>query len=294
VAIMGLWAAWFEPRWRGRAAGIAVAGSSVALIATGLLAPPLLAAAPGGWRACWQLFGAVTLVVALLVGLFLRDRHPAHETPLPAAGVYHSPEVWALGAVYLAFGFSYIIYMTFFQSYLRTECGFTETAAGHAFLLLGACSLACGFLWGAVSDRIGRRGALAIVFLIQAAAFLLFAHPGGAAGLLVSTVLFGLTAWSIPAIMAAACGDLLGARLAAAGLGFITLFFGIGQAAGPTVAGAIADATRSFTGAFYLAAGVALLGMVGALLPWRKPAAGSASHDTDAVTTPPLPPASRT
>lgn len=273
VAIMGMWSAWFTPHWRGRAAGIAVAGSSVALIITGLAVPPILTAPTlAGWHTCWQLFGLAALATALLVGLFLRDPIAKPATTLPGTpvitwrGLYRSSAVWHLGAVYTAFGFSYIIYMTFFQKYLRAEFHYSESDAGHLFLFVGVCSLFCGFLWGAVSDRIGRRAALAIVFLIQAAAFALFAHPGDQAGLLISAVLFGFTAWSIPAIMAAACGDLLGARLTAAGLGFITLFFGIGQAVGPYIAGKLADQTHSFASAFFLATGVALIGLVSALL----------------------------
>jgi hypothetical protein len=65
--------------------------------------------------------------------------------------------------------------------------------------------------------------------------------------------------------MAATCGDLLGPRLAPAGLGFVTLFFGIGQAAGPSVAGLIADAAHSLSPAMLLASGVALLGAFGSL-----------------------------
>jgi sugar phosphate permease len=52
--------------------------------------------------------------------------------------------------------------------------------------------------------------------------------------------------------------------LAPAALGFITLFFGIGHAIGPTVAGVVADAAHSFVPPMVLAAGVALLGAVGA------------------------------
>jgi MFS family permease len=93
----------------------------------------------------------------------------------------------------------------------------------------------------------------------------LFALWPSPPGFVLSAVLFGITAWSIPAIMAATCGDLLGPRLAPAGLGFITLFFGIGQALGPGVAGVIADATHSLSPALLLAAVVALLGAVGSL-----------------------------
>jgi MFS family permease len=133
-------------------------------------------------------------------------------------------------------------------------------------MLMGWLSLLCGLIWGWVSDIIGRKGTLVIVYLIHAVAFSLFALWPSSFGFTISAILFGLSAWSIPAIMAAACGDVLGPRLAPAGLGFITLFFGIGQAAGPSIAGAMADATGSLSYALLLAAGVALLGAVGALL----------------------------
>jgi MFS family permease len=57
----------------------------------------------------------------------------------------------------------------------------------------------------------------------------------------------------------------VGARLAPAGLGFITLFFGIGQALGPYVGGKLADITQSFMLPFLLASGVSLLGTVTSL-----------------------------
>jgi MFS family permease len=131
-------------------------------------------------------------------------------------------------------------------------------------MVMGWLSLLCGLIWGALSDVIGRKAALILVFLLHAAAFGLFALTRSPAGYTVSAVLYGLTAWSIPAIMAAACGDRLGPRLAPAGLGFVTLFMGLGQAAGPSVAGAMADALQSFTPAFLLAAAVALAGAIGA------------------------------
>jgi MFS family permease len=131
-------------------------------------------------------------------------------------------------------------------------------------MIMGWFSLLCGLIWGSLSDVIGRKYALMIVYLLQATAFSLFALWPDRSGYTVSAVLFGLTAWSIPGIMAAACGDILGSRLAPAALGFITLFFGIGQAVGPSVAGAMADATGSFSSAFLLAGGVALAGAFGA------------------------------
>ena len=68
-------------------------------------------------------------------------------------------------------------------------------------------------------------------------------------------------------------------RQAPAGLGFITLFFGLGQAVGPSVAGAMADAAKSVLPAIFLAAGVALLGAIGASLLRRKGLKGGSARE---------------
>ncbi len=284
VPVMGLLAAWFAQRRRGLAAGIGVTGSSFAIIVLGPLVPRMLASyGQSGWRVCWFLFAAATLGLAILSLAALRNR-PSEVglRPLGSTGggepassvhqglqwstVYRSGTVWHVGLIYVAFGFSYIIYMTFFTKYLTTEGEYTPASAGRLFMLMGWMSLLCGLVWGWVSDVIGRKGALIIVYLIHAVAFGLFALWPSPAGFTLSAVLFGLSAWSIPAIMAATCGDLLGPRLAPAGLGFVTLFFGVGQAAGPSAAGAVADATGSLSLAFVLAAVVALLGALGTLM----------------------------
>ena len=294
VPAMGMLAAWFASRRRGLAAGVGVAGSSFALIVVGPAVPAILSRlGPEGWRACWFLFGAVTLVLAAATGLFMRNR-PAELGLRPLGGgagttpqqqtapgrarwrdVYRAGAVWKLGLVYVAFGFSYIIYLTFFTKRLIFDGGYTPQAAGELFMVLGWCSLVCGLLWGSVSDWIGRKGALVIVYLLHTAAFAIFALWPARTGFTVSAVLFGLSAWSIPAIMAATCGDVLGPRLAPAALGFITLFFGLGQAAGPAVAGALADRYDSFVPAYLLAAAVALAGAAGAAaLPRTGPVRG--------------------
>jgi len=58
--------------------------------------------------------------------------------------------------------------------------------------------------------------------------------------------------------------------LAPAGLGFITLFFGIGQALGPVMGGWIKDTTGTFTYAFVLSAAVSLLGAAGSMVLSRE------------------------
>ncbi len=284
VPAMGLLSAWFGPKRRGLASGIAVAGSSLALIVLGSLIPVIISSnAANGWEVSWFVLGIITLFLTPAVYALIRNRPVEKglrplgdrsgaagslivEDPLHWGSVYKAPVVWLLGVIYISFGFSYIIYMTFLVKFLTGEGGYSQAAAGHLFMLMGWFSLACGLIWGGVSDHIGRKWTLIIVYLIQALAFSLFAIWPIPAGFTISAILFGLTAWSIPAIMSATCGDILSSRMAPAAFGFITLFFGLGQALGPAVAGRLADLSGSFASSFLLAGCVAVIGASASLL----------------------------
>ena len=287
VPAMALVSAWFGTKRRGVAAGIAVAGSSIGLMVTGPLVPAILNQyGAEGWRISWYVLGALAFVVFVLCVLFLRnrpdemgltpvgdsaaesDQRRAEQTAssLNWALVYRSRTLWHLAAIYFAFGFSYIIYSTFFVRYLVKEGGFNASEAGALWLQIGIATTISGFIWGSVSDRWGRRAALLGVFALQGLAFLVFGLSRAWLAVYLSSALFAVTAWSIPALMAALAGDLFGARLAPTVLGLLTIVFGIGQAIGPYLAGAIADATQSFAPAFISAGIVALvLGAGGSL-----------------------------
>jgi MFS family permease len=288
VPAMGLVSAWFGTRRRGLASGIGVTGSSVGLIVTGPLIPAILSAwGPDGWRVSWYVLGTLGLSSCVLCALFLRNRprekgltplgERETETQQSTANngiaalrwglVYRSRTLWQLAAIYFAFGFSYIIYSTFFIKHLVREGAFTVTEAGALWMKIGIVSLISGFIWGCVSDRFGRRSALFCVFTLQGISFAVFGLSNGLTAVYFSATLFALTAWSIPALMAALAGDVFGPTLAPAALGLMTVIFGIGQAIGPYLAGAIADAFHSFAHAFVIAGLIALfLGAGGSLV----------------------------
>ena len=287
VPAMALGSAWFAVQKRGFATGIVSGGIGAGTLISGLIVPPILASyGADGWRFSWYFLGGAVLLVAGIVFAFVRSRpdekglrqvgaEEAPEGQAAASGakvaptdwtkVYKMGSVWYLGVTYFFYGISYIIYMVFFAAYLVKEMGYSQAWAGGLWALVGGLSVFCGVIWGSISDKLGRSRGAALAYLVLGLSYIIYALFKVEIGVFVSAILFGLTAWSIPTIMAATAGDFVGPRLAPAGLGFITLFFGIGQAIGPALGGYLADTTQSFSIPFLVAGGLSLLGMVSSL-----------------------------
>ena len=293
VPAMALGSAWFTANRRGFATGIVSGGIGAGTLISGLIVPPILTAyGPEGWRFSWYILGGAVLIIGGIVFLFIRSR-PEEKGLLPVgsdkdqtlqpvasgkdktsslqwSAVYKNSAAWYLGIVYFFYGLSYIIYMIFFAAYLVKEMGFSQSWAGGLWATVGGLSVFCGIIWGSISDRIGRSRGAALAYLVLGLSYIIFALIKVKFGFYLSAIMFGFTAWSIPTIMAATAGDFFGHRLAPAGLGFITLFFGIGQALGPALGGYMADLSQSFTMPFLVAGCVSFVGMISSLY-MKKP-----------------------
>jgi MFS family permease len=288
VPIMALPAAWFVMKKRGLATGIVSGGIGTGLFISGIILPPIIAGfGKEGWRYAWFFLGIVVFVLAFICYAFLRNNPKEKGVSMyggeekqkggPKVTLFSAfkevvvePELWKLGCVYFMFGFSYVIYLTFFVAYLTKEMGLSPVSAGRIFAVLGIFSIFCGVIYGWISDVLGRRPGFMIAYLTLTFSYLVFAFWKDYTGFYLSAVVFGIAAFSVPTIMAAASGDAVGGGLAPAGLGFITVFFGIGQALGPVIGGWIKDTTGTFTHAFILSAAVSLLGAAGSYVLRKK------------------------
>lgn len=251
----------FPRRAKGLASGIMHTGNGLGLILTGLGVPLVVAHADGeGWRSAWLALAFATMVIAPLPWLFFQPRPtgdpPSLRQPLRASGHDHT-SLATYGGLYALFGLSYIIYMTFFAESLRAR-GLALSDTGLAWALVGLFSLGSGLVWGTLSDRMGRRLGFALLFGFQAIAYLVFLIPAFWS-LTVSVVLFGATAWGIPAIMAAAVTDGRSTHGATA-FGVVTSIMSVGQAAGPLLAGISADLTGMPQSGIWISVVAALAG----------------------------------
>ena len=224
-----------------------------------------------------MILSGTVVLIAFVSHILLRDR-PEEKGLLPFGGVstvsptaaaergkqniYKSGIMYYLGIIYFLFGYTYVIYATFIVTSLVKERGYSESIAGDFWAWVGFLSLFSGPVFGTLSDRLSRKAGLIIVFSFQMLSYLLAASGLPGVFLYLSICFYGVVAWSIPSIMAAAVGDYVGARKAAAAFGLVTFIFGFGQISGPAVAGLLAEKTGSFSGSFYMAAffaGVAIV-----------------------------------
>jgi len=271
VPMMALVASWFSTSQRGKAAGFVVIGSGFAILLSGKLIPYLnRIGAPDGWRISWLVLGIIVLFISFICFAVIRDtpeemgldpvgrrqRAGAEIKPdlLDPAISVTKKDIYHMGAIYFLFGYTYVIYATFIVTTLVQERGFSETTAGDFWSWVGFLSLFSGPVFGTLSDKLGRKAGLIMVFTIQMFAYLLVALPLPDKFLYLSIGCYGIVAWSIPSIMAALVGDYVGPQKTARVFGFITFIFAIGQIIGPALAGFLAEKYGSFSSSFLMAA----------------------------------------
>ena len=288
VPIMALITSWFDSSMRGRASGFVVIGSGFAIMLSGKLIPFINEIYhTDGWRIGWYVLGSLVLAISLIAlallknspseiglkpigsGIFMPSIHQICNTA-DDKSVYKRGVLYHLGTIYFLFGFTYVIYATFIVTTLVKERGFPESVAGNFWAALGFLSLFSGPVFGSLSDKLGRNTGFIIVFSLQMIAYLLIASELSGIFLYLSIGLFGIAAWSIPSIMAAAVGDYAGPEKMAKAFGFVTFIFGFGQIAGPAVAGTLAEMRGSFTLSFLMAAAFAGIAIIFAIF-LRKP-----------------------
>ena len=276
---------WFAAR-RGLAVGLVMAGAGVGV----LVCPPLIALliARLGWRAAYHVLGVV--LAAALLGLSrLLLREPAARGLAPYGGVPRdsdsgsataAPRNWppsrvlrhpsflALAGVYTASWIPVFLAPVHLVP-LAQDLGLPPVVGATALSALGAGSLAGRVGMGAVSDRIGRRGALAVSLGLQVVSFVGLALPTGAASLLAAAALYGVAYGGVTALMPAIVADFFGPAHAGSLVGLIFGIAGPTSSLGPVMGGWIFDVTRSYAWAFGGAAALNLLAL--GLLAFARP-----------------------
>ncbi len=272
IPTMVLVSHWFRRNKRGQAAGLIIAGNGMAIILAGLLVPALNASY--GWRSSWIVLAMVSLLAAAVALLVVRN-DPAELglepygqvealTQAEMRGQAGSKILIQLGIIYLIFGLTYMVYGTFIVTTMVEDFGFSAVRAGQLWSWVGFFALFSGVVFGSISDRIGRRNGMLLVYAMFTCAYLLAGLGGllGSWALWLSVIFYGSVLFAVPTIMAAAVAEYLGLERAASGFSTLTLFFAAGQIAGPGAAGLLAEYSHTFVPSYLVSAGLTALAIV--------------------------------
>ena len=298
---------WFPARERGRANGVMFLGSRLG----GMLSAPLalVIIARWGWRVSFVIFGVIGVVWAIAWYAWYRDRpeeHPAMtreelaviaEESSPARGAGGTPwrallrsrNLYAICAMYFAFGYGLYFYFTWLPTYLIKVLGFSAFGGGLfaalPFLLAGIADLVGGWLTDHLSRRYGlRTGRCHLGFAaFMTCAALVFASqlpvPAVAKALLLALALASAdlalgACWAVPLDIAPDHAGVI--------TGCMNTLGNLGGLVGPMVVGIAVDRWQSWTFPFYITALVYAAGAlawlaIDPLSPIRVPADGIGS-----------------
>ena len=264
VPVPGITAREFPPERRGFATGIAGVGIGLGIVFAGRVASILRDGDAAVWQTLYriELGIAICVFAAALLGLRSQGERPSTAGGFGGFGALRQVEGWkALTFAYSAYGFSYILVISFVVARLEDDAGWSADRAALVFSVIGVAIIFGGLTIGSLSDRIGRRRMMMIGFVAWAVASLAFL-VGSLPLALVAAVFVGIMFSGIPAAIIAHVVTHADEQSFGPVFSATTLAFGLSQAVSPQIGGAIADWRGSFTSVFVIAAGVALLGAV--------------------------------
>ncbi|MBM2824681.1 MAG: hypothetical protein HW402_345 [Dehalococcoidales bacterium] len=273
VPLLSTLARWFVKR-RGLMTGLVLAGGGIGQSVSPLVTSWLIATF--SWRTAYIIIGiTVFVLITLLAQLLRRDPSQVGQIPYGTKEATGEGKTWEHGGLSLRQAMST---KRFWQYCLATICaqfgigvmvvhsvphaiglGMSPTSAASVMTTMAGVGIAARLILGVVSDKIGGKRILVAMCLLMSIALLGLASTRTVWSLYLLAAVFGFGFGGFVAVMSPLVAQLFG--LTAHGAIFGVSIFGGSLAAGigPLVAGAIFDATNSYSLAF-LVAGVLGLG----------------------------------
>lgn len=269
---------WFDKRERGRAVGLLMSASSVAVIATNAILPTLVETY--GWRTSYRLLGVIAVFLAVVCALVLRDRARSGDTaPLAerdSRGTRQHGKVRADMRALMTRNFV-LLALAGCGAFWGT-LGFTAWAiplmvkahqiapvqAGYVLAVAGIAGLVSKPTIGWLSDAFGaRRKMLAIVSLVFFCAVLLaFGQLDSLSAFRVAAPFIGVGAFVYSPLLVTMAAEQAGLAKAGSAAGVANAVWQLGSALSPALVGLVFQAHHSFPLAFAVLAAGPLLGAV--------------------------------
>ena len=258
---------WFDSSKKGVISGIVVSGVGLAPVYMAPLTAYFLKLY--GIQNTFMILGIIALVAIVLFSLILRNpaenyvpSQPAATKPTSSSNnqgwkeVLKTRQFYLLWLIYLLSATAGLMLIAHMASIAGTQAawkaGFILVVVLSAFNALGR--IAIGFL----SDKIGRKSAMVVVFLLQAVNMFIFAYYTSIPLLITGAAIAGLAYGSLFSLMPSITADFFGVKNMGVNYGLVFSGWGIAAIIGPILGGYVVKTTGTYA-ISYVVAGVLLL-----------------------------------
>ena len=243
---------------RPRLAALHFAGVGIGIAVSAAVVSGLLTVA-WDWRTMWRASGILSFMGALAVAALVPpDAERAGAAAGGDAAPVSNPRLRWMTIAYGLFGFGYVITATFLVAIVRDTPAARDLERA-VWIVAGLAAAPSVAFWSGLGRRFGLQAAFAAAALTEACGVLASVFWPGAVGLCLAAVLVGGTFMGLTAL-----GLMRGRELARGNdprrvMAAMTAAFGVGQIAGPAVAGAMSDALGGFAAPSVMAAAALVL-----------------------------------
>jgi len=280
---------WFVKR-RGTALGITVAGIGLGTLVMAPLNQFFIT--EFGWRISYLILAGLLLVIGIPISRLMRFK-PSEKGLLPY-GIkdtanenkqYAQPlsstldfslkqaisttQFRMLSLMYASYPFAIQMVLVHLKAY-AIDFSIAEMTAAIAIGLVGGASIGGRIIIGSLSDRIGRKAAFLISYLLMAVMMLWLLEARQPWQFYLFSIIFGFGYGGCVPLFPAVISDWFGERSHGSILGMLTIALGIGGAIGPLLAGYVYDTTGSYNIAIIIGA-VVLFTAMGCSLVIKAP-----------------------
>ncbi|UCD08534.1 MAG: MFS transporter [Dehalococcoidales bacterium] len=257
---------------RGLMVGISVAGVGLGTMIFPPLARWLIDSY--GWKTSYIVIGVAVLVIIMSAAQFLKRAPEQIISNLDTSGSIDTQQqgfslqkavktrpFWLITIAYLGFGLVLQAIMVHIVMHI-TGTGISDSTAASIFIAIGGVSVCARILLGSLADRIGNRSIVIGSFVLMAIAVLWLFIAREMWMFYIFGAIFGFGYGGMVASQSPIVADLFGMRSHGVILGVIVSVITFGAAVGPVMAGAIYDASASYTAAFIVCVIFAVIGII--------------------------------
>jgi len=239
------------PKKRGLVMGLLMSGAGVGMLLAGLLVPLLLQHFPTlGWRGAWLTFAVLTQLVVLLAFWTIKQpRYAEKDTAQEKTTSWRSKQLYIIAGMYFAVGLVYLIPNLYQTSYMKS-LGLSNELAGSIYAIAGIVSIGGAPFWGMLADKIGVRKALTSALLLSVAGDLVPIMLENIGGFLLSSIIWGSSLGGVLLLIQMKASQQVSSQYVASAIGFISIFYAVGQMMGPGLAGWLIEYFGGFSVAY--------------------------------------------